>query len=171
MLRAKTVICFSKNRQALSRGEELHKFMITGFIYRILMSYLTWKDVNACRCLSGVLLVCRTEWKMPVATPSSQYSTEECLYTLVSQPHLEIIWSYGMPDLYALLEIFSCNSTLKGENGSALAFLVSYGSWTQVLALINFADGKYAQLSLTSLPCIMNNNELGAEFWMHCIMI
>lgn len=35
--------------------------MITGFIYRILMSYLTWKDVKAFRRLGGVLPVCRID--------------------------------------------------------------------------------------------------------------
>lgn len=101
--------------------------MITGFIYRILMSYLTWKVVKAFRCLSGVLHMCRiddAEWKTPLATSSSQYSSERCLYTPVSQPYLEI-WNLHSPDVNSLLEIFSCSWTLQGENGSPLAFLVS----------------------------------------------
>lgn len=68
--------------------------MITGFIYGILMSYLTWKGVKAFRCLGGVLPMCRIDIaarkKRPLATSSSQYSTERCLYTPVSRPYLRL---------------------------------------------------------------------------------
>lgn len=110
-------------------------------------------------------------WK-PLATPSSQYFTEKCLYTPVSRPY-EIKQSYGiytcLVELSALLEIFSCNPYIAGREWQCISLSCLIGSWTQVLALVNFADGKYAQLSLTSVPCIMNNNEFSNEFWMRCI--
>ncbi len=53
---------------------------------------------------------------------------------------------------------------ITGREWQCISLSCLIGRWTQVLALVNFADGKYAQLSLTSVPCIMNNNEFNMSF-------